>query len=72
MNHPLNIFLLKESQQSDHEAEQKHVWSALFNIGSDTAVAASQITHTYAHPEVGNTTPENFLLFIPVSSCFAG
>lgn len=72
MNHPLNIFLLKESQQSDHEAEQKHVWSALFNIGA--AVAASQITntHTYAHPEVGNTTPEHFLLSIPVSSCFAG
>lgn len=45
MNHPLNIFLPKESQQSDHEAEQKHVWSALFNIGA--AVAASQITHTH-------------------------
>lgn len=49
MNHPLNIFLLQESKQSDTNAEQKHVWSALFNTGRDIAVVASRIACMHAH-----------------------
>lgn len=67
MNHPLNIFLLKQrkKKKSDTESEQKHVWPALFNsFGRDTVV-----DHTHTHTEVRNTTPEHFLLNVFLSIC---